>query len=1021
MGVSADIPRPYSHSPALDTFPVVPIPHAIGMIQVGQSQVAGLDDRKFLLEEIVTVLAKLPPGAPIGTTVTNALLRVLWDDIPKPPATLVGDYRYREADGSKNNIFLHDLGKARMPYARSVPNLHAFPAQLPDHGVVWDSLLKRDKFVPHPSGISSLLFGFAQLIVHSIFQTDPRNGEVNEASSYLDLSPIYGNNAAEQATRIFLVSPSCVALAILFSRNHNDIAQRLFAVNEQGRYAEWDSLDDEAKKRQDNDLFNTARNVNCGHFVNVIFQDYIRVILNLNKTDSTWSLVPTGEIKSLLGGRLARREGNHVSVEFNILYRWHASSSEKDTEWLEGLMRQYNGGKPFSEMTTEDFQVAARKALDDMKGGPETWTFLGLKRTESGAFRDEDIVKVLLEATDNVASAFKARAIPEVMRAIDLLGMEAARKTFREFLGLKKYSSFEEWNPDKDVARAAEKLYQHVDHLELYPGLMAEEPKPSMNGSGLAPGYSISRAILSDAAALVRGDRFFTTDYNAGNLTSAMWEDLKPELDNGSFGGVIGKLLMRHFSAHFTYNSIYALFPFSTPHTTKANLEHLGIASEYDYRRPSTPPAWKRLTSYADLKQVLDDKGQRLSSVYGPALDELTQAKQPSILSYLRLGDSSKGRDSAADILELALFPPHWAQTALVDLGDVTKRTLEEHKFAYGKDKFRIDVVGDVAVPVVVEYLADLFGIPLKSKSNPLGLFTVDGLYDALTDLYAFVYLDFDPTVAFKLRDRARKHSELLRGIILMRLGQTEFIPDLAGDLLRDFKRVLTGKGSGGYVLSDRSRKLYKRTTQSDRPIDELAGVLLTALIRLVQVVPQVANVVDFFLEPSRHKDLQHVCHAAQQQVGMANDSLIIKYVLEAMRLQPSVTGIARRVKGDADKKPNELLWVDLVSCGRDDKVFSEPDKVDVTRDAKLYQPLDKATSVVNQEGESYNVPLVSGIVRELLTVNSPSRPSGSEGQLGVVEGPLGLRVYARDETRQRPRAFPGRMIVAFEGVKGKR
>ncbi|GAA5950627.1 hypothetical protein JCM3775_005021, partial [Rhodotorula graminis] len=166
--------------------------------------------------------------------------------------------------------------------------------------------------------------------------------------------------------------------------------------------------------------------------------------------------------------------------------------------------------------------------------------------------------------------------------------------------------------------------------------------------------------------------------------------------------------LMRHFSAHFTYNSIYALFPFSTPHTTKANLEHLGIASEYDYRRPSSPPKWKRLPSYADLKQVLDDKGQRLSSVYGPALDELMQAKQPSILSYLRLGDSSKGRDSAADILELALFPPHWAQTALVDLGDVTKRTLEEHKFAYGKDKFRIDVVGDVAVPVVVEYLADL-------------------------------------------------------------------------------------------------------------------------------------------------------------------------------------------------------------------------------------------------------------------------------------------------------------------------
>ncbi|GAA5852638.1 hypothetical protein JCM9279_004939 [Rhodotorula babjevae] len=96
-------------------------------------------------------------------------------------------------------------------------------------------------------------------------------------------------------------------------------------------------------------------------------------------------------------------------------------------------------------------------------------------RGGSAAFYDEDIVKVLLEATDDVASALKARAIPEVKRAIDLLGMEAARKRrgccttneFRDFLGLRKYSAFEDWKPDEDVARAADTLYKHVDHLEL--------------------------------------------------------------------------------------------------------------------------------------------------------------------------------------------------------------------------------------------------------------------------------------------------------------------------------------------------------------------------------------------------------------------------------------------------------------------------------------------------------------------------------------------------------------------------
>ncbi|GAA5916029.1 hypothetical protein JCM8208_007493 [Rhodotorula glutinis] len=190
-------------------------------------------------------------------------------------------------------------------------------------------------------------------------------------------------------------------------------------------------------------------------------------------------------------------------------------------------------------MTTEDFRVAARKALDDMKGGPESWTFLGFKRTESGAFRDEDIVKVLLEATDNVASAFKARAIPEVMRAIDLLGMEAARKTprccttneFREFIGLKKYSSFEEWNPDKDVARAAEKLYKHVDHLDMYPGLTAEGPQPSMDGSGLAPGEEL---FEDDPAEYVRRDldsaSSETRRQAASDFTKALMEQFETQV-----------------------------------------------------------------------------------------------------------------------------------------------------------------------------------------------------------------------------------------------------------------------------------------------------------------------------------------------------------------------------------------------------------------------------------------------------------------------------------------------------------
>ena len=55
-------------------------------------------------------------------------------------------------------------------------------------------------------------------------------------------------------------------------------------------------------------------------------------------------------------------------------------------------------------------------------------------------------------------------------------------------------------------------LYGHIDNLELHVGMQAEEAKPPIPGAGLCPGYTISRAILSDAVALVRGDPYLTTE-----------------------------------------------------------------------------------------------------------------------------------------------------------------------------------------------------------------------------------------------------------------------------------------------------------------------------------------------------------------------------------------------------------------------------------------------------------------------------------------------------------------------------
>lgn len=119
---------------------------------------------------------------------------------------------------------------------------------------------------------------------------------------------------------------------------------------------------------------------------------------------------------------------------------------------------------------------------------------------------------------NHVIGTFGPRNVPKALKAVEIMGIEQARKwgcgtlnEFRKFFGLKEYSTFEEINSDPEIAEQLRNLYEHPEHVELYPGIVSEEPKQPMTpGAGICPTYTLSKAILSDAVALVRGDRFYT-------------------------------------------------------------------------------------------------------------------------------------------------------------------------------------------------------------------------------------------------------------------------------------------------------------------------------------------------------------------------------------------------------------------------------------------------------------------------------------------------------------------------------
>jgi hypothetical protein len=137
---------------------------------------------------------------------------------------------------------------------------------LPDVEDVYEALLKRNgPFRPHPSGLNRLFFSFATIVIHECFQTSRTDPWINETSSYVDLSTLYGNTGDEQkrvrtyhngmiysdsiaSERIMMMPPGVVAVLLMFSRNHNHVAESLLSVNEDDKYKPWDMLDEAGKK-----------------------------------------------------------------------------------------------------------------------------------------------------------------------------------------------------------------------------------------------------------------------------------------------------------------------------------------------------------------------------------------------------------------------------------------------------------------------------------------------------------------------------------------------------------------------------------------------------------------------------------------------------------------------------------------------------------------------------------------------------------------------------------------------------
>ncbi|KAF1991439.1 hypothetical protein K402DRAFT_409649 [Aulographum hederae CBS 113979] len=934
------------------------------------------DDKDYLMEKLITVVSKLSDDSKLGKKLTGDFVSVLYNDLQHPPQSYLGsDYQYRSADGSFNSLIHPNLGKANTPYARTVPPKTMQNGALPDPSVLFDTLLVRKHNDKHPNQISSMLFYIASIIIHDLFRTDRKDFRNSTTSSYLELSPLYGSNADEQKMmrtfqdgklkpdcfsekRILSFPPGVGCILIMFNRFHNHVVEQLALINENDRFVRPTKTELKADKdgnfppdwkKFDEDLFQVGRLITCGLYINIILIDYVRTILNLQRTNSNWALDPRMEIKGV-----ERGAGNQVSAEFNLVYRWHSVLSERDAKWTKDALwdKMFPDGRDPMDVGWQEFAQAAgkldasidSKSTDRSKPDPFLREFEGLRRNADGRFPDEALVTMLSDSIDDCANAYGANRTPPVMRAVEILGIMQARtwnvatlNEFRIHFGLEPHKTFEDINSDKNVSEALKHLYQHPDLVELYPGLVVEDSKTPMTpGAGLTPGFTVSRAVLSDAVALVRGDRFYTIDYHPRKLTNWGYTEVDTDktINNGC---VMYKLFLRAFPNWFQPDSVWAHYPLTTHEPMKRILMDLNKAHLYSFDKPSKQVHPKMITTHAAAKSILENQND-FHVTWGRALEFLMG---PDARDFMLAGDAKPNAESRK-MMGKALYIDEWEKDVKEYYEKKTKELLEKKSYNLA-GKNQVDIIRDVGNLAHVHFAADMFDIPLKTENDPRDLFTEHELYMIMSAVFICVFFDLDPANSFPLRVKAHDATQTLGKIMELKVKAI----DSSGFVGEAVHKAKESWSPSAVKLHDYGRHMITRLLDTGMEPKKLVWghILGTAGGMVANQGQLLGQTLDYFLtDDEGKKHWPAICALAKDPSPKAFDKLE-KYFLEGSRLYGE-TGVFREVmtattlqdgKKSINVVPGDRLMVNLKAASRDPLVFPDPDVVKLDRDIDSY------------------------------------------------------------------------------------
>ncbi|KAK8135593.1 hypothetical protein PG984_003533 [Apiospora sp. TS-2023a] len=339
----------------------------------------------------------------------------------------------------------------------------------------------------------------------------------------------------------------------------------------------------------------------------------------------------------------------------------------------------------------------------------------------------------LCRSVQVIASTFSPNRVPVVFRDSQIGTISRARERqlpslneFRQTMGLPTYKKIEDISSSPLVAAKLRSLYSHPGEIELYPGVIAEEPPPkavfaaAVVSKWLCTGSTVAHAVVRDTVALIRDDPFYTDEWSPRNVTS--WGFREPASDeNVSYGCVMHKLILRAFPKQFAPDSVYVHFPFVIPEGNRVILAELRSDASYSFEAKPGRPA------------------------------------EPTQFGVTAISGLAHPHGRPVDLTGTLQNSKHMLQKALGRL----KHSISRRTNSVCEGPIEIDLVEEVVAPYLVEAFCSQFSLALSDN----GLLLTE-VWQAMKPIHAPA-CNLDPAYSLELERNARDAVEKLRAPIL--------------------------------------------------------------------------------------------------------------------------------------------------------------------------------------------------------------------------------------------------------------